>query len=89
MFERRRGQWLLVLAALAALAAMRALHLTEAVLLTAGLLAVVAIADRRPSGTPFRPAEDTLDLVLALSGWLVSPVARHGPKGPRPLNGRR
>ncbi len=89
MCERRVGQWSLVFAVLIALAAFWAMRQTEAVLLAGGLLAVVAIADRRPSGVPFHPAEDTLDLALALSGWLLRLMASPNPDGSSHISRRR
>ncbi|MDA8203949.1 MAG: J domain-containing protein [Chloroflexi bacterium] len=82
IWERRAGQWLLVLAALTVLGTLCAIRQTEALLLVAGVLALVAIAERRPSGTPFHPADDVLDVALALIGWLLRLTA--SPRLDRP-----
>jgi hypothetical protein len=54
----RWGQWLATLVAFGALALVGLLGGTGAVLLSAALLATLAIADRRPVGIPFWPAAD-------------------------------
>ena len=89
IWKTRAGQWLLVLVALGALGTLWAIRQTEALLLVANLLAVVAIADRRPPGAPFHPADDTVDVVLALISTMLRLLASPDPGSPSHVTGRR
>ena len=88
--ETRAGQWLGTLGALAGLATLWTLGGVPALGAGAALLAILAVADRRPAGTPFLPAQDALGLLARIGGWLLRLLAAPPPSRRRaPLSPRR
>ena len=83
IWECRAGQWLLVLITLCALGTLWATRQAGALLLVGALSVLVAIADRRPAGTSFHPADDAVDAVAALLGWALRVLAGAGLSGRR------
>ena len=79
IWASHHGQWLILLAALGAVDAVATLGQQGVLFVVAGLLAVIVIADRRPAGVPFHPADDALAVLVGAVALLVRATRASAP----------
>ena len=94
LWSSRLGQWAVTLAGLGAVDLLWRLAGVHALALAAAVLAMVVIADRRPSDAPYWPVGDVLTVLVTLVAWLLAcardPRPGPGEHGPgASLSGRR